>query len=429
MKNCPICTKEIEDETAICPNCSRDIVFVNSASQPSTKECPYCAETIKTAAIVCRYCGRDLVIANPIQQLTPTNKKMVQPPLKSNVPTCPFCAEEIDDDTIICPRCEYDLVRQEQKAQSATDKISKLQPVNEVSSELVVEENFLQEQNGTDTKQQSDGYRANNILVSVLFVTVIGVFSLGFLIYLNYIDGGSLFSQTSSATPHPTFDNNYLDNNPSQSISTSMPTVTIRDNNVVGVWIDTYIINYTNKKTIRKINNNYEMTSKFDDGSGSSITLVVKVIDGEERLYEDLGNYYGDYMVIKGNGNLAFFDNAGLIYELLPANNSNGGGVSNSNAGSESSESSSNDIVSLYFGGVEILCGVTEQDYKDLIGTLVNKDDLGFNEMFANGNAFIVDSGTKALVLDRNFTTAKVRILEGVYENEIAWLAIEAISK
>lgn len=105
--------------------------------------------------------------------------------------------------------------------------------------------------------------------------------------------------------------------------------------------------------------------------------------------------------------------------------------VSRSGSGNNKANINNNsgDTVSLYYGGVEILCGVTEQDYKDLIDTLVDNDDVGFNEMFSNGRAFMVDSGTKALVLDRNFTAAKVRIMEGVYKDEIAWVGIEAIDK
>ena len=86
-----------------------------------------------------------------------------------------------------------------------------------------------------------------------------------------------------------------------------------------------------------------------------------------------------------------------------------------SNPTSSSSSYAGGDTVSLYYGGVEILCGTTEQNYKDLIDTLVHQDQYGFQEMFSTGRAFIVDSGTNALVLDRNISTARVRILEGLY--------------
>jgi hypothetical protein len=91
---------------------------------------------------------------------------------------------------------------------------------------------------------------------------------------------------------------------------------TNEDKNVIGTWLDTGSLSH--KIVIKKINNSYEMTTVYGDGSGETKTLGVQVVNGEERLYEDPGNLHGDYVVIKGNGNLAFFDNAGLIYELSP---------------------------------------------------------------------------------------------------------------
>ncbi|MCJ7530043.1 MAG: hypothetical protein MUO64_03295 [Anaerolineales bacterium] len=86
--------------------------------------------------------------------------------------------------------------------------------------------------------------------------------------------------------------------------------------NVVGIWLDTGALPH--KIVIKKINSSYEMTTTYGDGSGETKILTVKVINDEERLYENPGNYYGDYMVIKSNRNLAFYDNAGLIFELPP---------------------------------------------------------------------------------------------------------------
>jgi hypothetical protein len=96
---------------------------------------------------------------------------------------------------------------------------------------------------------------------------------------------------------------------------------------------------------------------------------------------------------------------------------------------SSSQLDSGGDVVSLYYGGVEILCGITEQDFKDIVDAIVNKDDVGFNQIFTSGRGFIVDSGTKALVLEKHLTAAKVRIMEGPYSGQIGWVTIEAVSK
>jgi len=60
------------------------------------------------------------------------------------------------------------------------------------------------------------------------------------------------------------------------------------------------------------------MTSTYSDGSGETITLGTKDVNGELRLYENPGNSFGDYMVIKSDGSLAFYDSKGLIYKIQP---------------------------------------------------------------------------------------------------------------
>ena len=49
------------------------------------------------------------------------------------------------------------------------------------------------------------------------------------------------------------------------------------------------------------------------DGSSETVTLTVENVGGEKRLY-DMKNFYGDYMVIEGNGDLAYYDDNGFIY-------------------------------------------------------------------------------------------------------------------
>jgi hypothetical protein len=44
--------------------------------------------------------------------------------------------------------------------------------------------------------------------------------------------------------------------------------------------------------------------------------LIMELVEGEERLIENPGNLYGDYMVIEADGSLAFYDKEGLIYKL-----------------------------------------------------------------------------------------------------------------
>lgn len=88
--------------------------------------------------------------------------------------------------------------------------------------------------------------------------------------------------------------------------------------NIIGTWIDTYGIPHT--VIIRKSRSNYIMKKQFGDGSSSEKVLFIKKVNNEKRLYEDPDNYFGDYMVIKKDGSLEFYDIEGFIYSLSPVN-------------------------------------------------------------------------------------------------------------
>lgn len=70
---------------------------------------------------------------------------------------------------------------------------------------------------------------------------------------------------------------------------------------------------------IKKVNGVYYKTEIFKDGSQGTIKLNVKVVNGEERLIEEGDDgYFGDYMVIENNRDIAFYDKKGFIYRLHP---------------------------------------------------------------------------------------------------------------
>jgi hypothetical protein len=84
----------------------------------------------------------------------------------------------------------------------------------------------------------------------------------------------------------------------------------------IGAWSDNSALPRT--IIIMQLGDSYLMTSSYLDGSVETDPLIVRAEGGEERLYEDAEYRYGDYVVIKSNGNLAFYDEAGLMYELPP---------------------------------------------------------------------------------------------------------------
>jgi hypothetical protein len=133
------------------------------------------------------------------------------------------------------------------------------------------------------------------------------LFILGFLCIIVLSVGGFLIindlrsQQSSKISISPT------STSPSQGSS---------NKNVVGVWEDDWVLPCT--ITIEKINGSYKMTRLYKDGSKDSKILSVQVVNGVERLIEYPNSPAGDYMIIRNNGNLAFYDNEGLIYEDFP---------------------------------------------------------------------------------------------------------------
>ena len=105
---------------------------------------------------------------------------------------------------------------------------------------------------------------------------------------------------------------NGMDIETEATLESSIPTA---DENVIGTWLDTWGLAHT--IIIRKINGSYQMTTLYGDGSGETKTLGIEVVNGEERLTIP-DDFFTGYMVIKNNGNLAFYDNQGFIYECQP---------------------------------------------------------------------------------------------------------------
>ncbi len=89
------------------------------------------------------------------------------------------------------------------------------------------------------------------------------------------------------------------------------------DDIVLGRWVNENISICQNIKII-KSGDIYKMKTTCGDGSSETVILTVKNVDGKKRLYEDVNNYFGDYMVIESGNYLAFYDNQGFIYKLPP---------------------------------------------------------------------------------------------------------------
>lgn len=107
-----------------------------------------------------------------------------------------------------------------------------------------------------------------------------------------------------------------------QPTSVIIPTKKVSSNSTSGnfskSWINSETYGWGETITISKQGSAFTITTKFPDGSGETKYLSVKTVNGEMRLIETAGSLYGDYMVIKPDGYLAFYDNQGLIYSIPP---------------------------------------------------------------------------------------------------------------
>ena len=81
----------------------------------------------------------------------------------------------------------------------------------------------------------------------------------------------------------------------------------------LGIWLDTRTVMRTITITLQ--DDAYEMITTDENGTEETQTLFAKTVDGETRLYEN-ENMNGEYMIVRSNGNLAFYDQEGLIQEI-----------------------------------------------------------------------------------------------------------------
>jgi primosomal replication protein N len=71
----------------------------------------------------------------------------------------------------------------------------------------------------------------------------------------------------------------------------------------------------------------------------------------------------------------------------------------------------------------------TRADFDECTQLSIAKDYLGLGQMEANGQLYIVDAETKALVIGEGFTAYQVRIESGDYFGKSGWIIRESCKK
>lgn len=87
------------------------------------------------------------------------------------------------------------------------------------------------------------------------------------------------------------------------------------DPTIIGMWEDDSNHDYDHVVILRFVDGKYYQTEYYKkDGSSGTTELKLKVVNDERRYLLGLG----DYMIIESNGNLAYYDGSGFIYDIHP---------------------------------------------------------------------------------------------------------------
>lgn len=71
--------------------------------------------------------------------------------------------------------------------------------------------------------------------------------------------------------------------------------------------------------------------------------------------------------------------------------------------------------------------GITNADFDELTRLALANDKVGGQRLIDSGRVLVIQSGTKAKIIEMNFTSYRVRIMSGPYTGRDGWVVKEAV--
>lgn len=167
------------------------------------------------------------------------------------------------------------------------------------------------------------------------------------------------------------------------------------------------------------------------------LSRLLKVFDDEEyRTYEsDDGTVYlwtlarsSDEIYVLTSKDRAYSYNCMTSYDSVQIDNDivyladeRGGNSSSSYTGSYDA--------TLQYGTGAIAAFNTEESMERFTSAMVNDQQGTVDDMIVNGDVIYIEKNTKCNIVSKKTTKAQVILLDGAYEGDTVWVAIEAIKE